>query len=310
MVDNNQALAWAIEWGRGGAHMMVVAGYRYVDKGLKFYFLNTDNNATVELKDRNYPGSAFIGVLVAPPQTPRRVIGIKTDRLLSLDTDRDGVTDFDERRRWNAAFNLDSNTADTDKDGLEDKKDIEGWLFWGNPTNPIGMGHFDDDGDNLRAEVDPDSDNGGVYDGDEDFNGDANRAAAETNPYTAIKPNADDIPNVKISISTGKVVSGKRYVKGNVSATFTFYRKDGTTPLRVNPNTGPLVIQYRPSGGALIGIPFAQATVPTASMQNTFTLPNNAPNGKAVFEIKNGTQPVTILVGKEFYVDKSGGSKN
>lgn len=268
-IDSNRPMWWGVAWTLGGAHVMVVSGYRFVDKRAQLRYLNIDNDGlslwgtTTRVDNLD---CAFYRAYVPPSKNTSGNIGITTDGLLALHSDSDGVSDFDERRRWNGQWNLDSKTADTDKDGLTDKKDIEGWLFLGHPQLPNGEGNSDSDGDGLRSEVDLDSDNGGVYDGHEDFNDDANRAAGETNPYAALRPNADDIPKVKISISTGKVLNGKRYVKGSVTATLTFYRKDGTTPLLINPNTSPLKIQYRPKGGSLVDVYFIDpAIVPTSS---------------------------------------------
>ncbi len=88
---------------------------------------------------------------------------------VSMDTDGDLLVDFDEINR----FETDPNLEDTDDDGLNDMKDMYGYLFdlYGNHS----PGERDMDGDDAPKELDPDNDreeNDGLNDGCEDVNRD------------------------------------------------------------------------------------------------------------------------------------------
>ncbi len=93
---------------------------------------------------------------------------IRSDEVeLYLDSDHDGINDFDESER----FGTDPNNPDTDMDGVRDKSDIVGYVFTrdGNfdPSDP------DIDGDGAWKQVDPDNDwadDDGMMDGCEDSN--------------------------------------------------------------------------------------------------------------------------------------------
>ena len=78
------------------------------------------------------------------------------------DSDGDGMTDFDERVR----FNTDPNNPDWDNDCVNDKNEVRGYTF------DISGDFFprvkDRDFDGLRKEHDSDNDGGGRPDGDED----------------------------------------------------------------------------------------------------------------------------------------------
>ena len=310
-IDDNRPMYWSCQWvGTNVGHAMVVAGYRYVDKKFEIQFLNTNNNGKVEWIVRHPSGGVWDKTIVPPLNS----VGKQTDPLVSKDSDNDGVSDFDEVVRWNSdsylgeKLDLKENDVDTDKDGLPDGKDIEGWLFRGT-NDPIGKGKFDDDGDTLRGEMDPDSDNGGVRDGDEDANHDANKTADETDPYSPIKPNADDIPKVKITLTPIIQAEQKVFVTGNVTATFVFYRKDGATTLPIfDKDAGPLTVNFTLNGGASVAVTLIPAdAVPTMTWTGNFTIEPTAPIGKAVFSVKNGATDVEIIAGKDFYIDARSG---
>lgn len=321
-IDAGRPLYWTCQWeGSWIGHAMVVAGYRYENGDFKLLFLNTDNNGSLGWIGRNVDGTwafATPGIWHTTMVPPANSVGRKTDSRLSLDSDRDGVNDYDEIVRWAngpagpaCKQDLDENKNDTDGDNLPDGKDIEGWLFRGQ-NDPVGKGKFDDDKDDKRGEVDPDSDNGGVKDGDEDANHDANKTNDETDAYDPVKPNADDIPKVKITLVPANQADNKIYVKGNVTATFVFYRKDGTTALPVfDKGVGPLTVKFTPNGGAVVTVTLTPTgAVPTATWTGTFTIGTTTPKGKAEFNIKNGSSNVEIVEGKEFYVDAIGGEEN
>ena len=87
---------------------------------------------------------------------------------LSMDSDADGINDFDEIHR----FHTDPNSVDTDVDGVYDKQDMLGYLF--SPDGLYNPGERDFDADSYPKELDPDADRAsddGSRDGCEDANG-------------------------------------------------------------------------------------------------------------------------------------------
>ncbi len=106
------------------------------------------------------------------------------------DTDGDGVRDFDETERFKTSpFNMDS-----DADGVHDKEEIRASV-WDPEHGYRAAGAYvfpprDHDRDGLKMEMDPDSDNGGCFDGLEDIDHDGHREepAGETSVF---KPEDD-----------------------------------------------------------------------------------------------------------------------
>jgi hypothetical protein len=85
------------------------------------------------------------------------------------DTDSDGITDFDEKRR----FSTNRSRKDTDWDGVRDKAEISGYVFYPGtcPIFPTQAATLSDiDGDGKRKERDWDNDGDGCPDGFEDCN--------------------------------------------------------------------------------------------------------------------------------------------
>jgi hypothetical protein len=111
-----------------------------------------------------------------------------------MDSDSDGVVDFDETRR----FFTDPYSNDTDKDGIPDKIEIRSYTFLSNDTfDSEDIRKPDADGDGLRAELDPDSDNGGAPDGLEDLNHNGKLDPGETDPF-----DPSDDPIVQYPVAT------------------------------------------------------------------------------------------------------------
>ncbi|TET28845.1 MAG: hypothetical protein E3J70_08650 [Candidatus Heimdallarchaeota archaeon] len=84
------------------------------------------------------------------------------NELTSQDSDRDGLTDFEEvSLDAYGAYGLDPNNPDSDNDGLLDGLEIID-IYTG---EIVDSSFFDIDGDGLSIFDDPDSDNDGLYDG-------------------------------------------------------------------------------------------------------------------------------------------------
>jgi len=100
-----------------------------------------------------------------PPTTGRPV---RNDEIsISMDSDQDGLVDFDETER----FGTDPNNRDTDGDGIEDMVDMLAYTF--KPDGSFFPREADIDGDGAWKELDPDNDwadNSGMSDGCEDSN--------------------------------------------------------------------------------------------------------------------------------------------
>jgi Mg-chelatase subunit ChlD len=119
--------------------------------------------------ERTYPG---------PASAP----SVRSDELsISIDSDGDGVNDFDETER----FNTDPLKTDTDYDWVDDKQDIAETIFDSAGTyNPKSQGP-DKDGDGKRKELDWDNDADGAPDGCEDVNGNGIMDVGDTNNFSS-----------------------------------------------------------------------------------------------------------------------------
>jgi len=287
-------------------HWTVISGYRRIDKQWHFRLLNSDMNGGNEwLVLPNEVWEFLIPPANAVGRERSEYVGVVGD---GNDDDEDGVNSFDELHRWIFGCDLDWVDEDSDDDGLEDGMDIEGYLYDGSTHNANA---FDPDGAEGRCEVDPDSDNGGVLDGDEDVNKNGDVDDGETNPYSPVKPGADDIPKAKISLTPSVTVNQegeeRTVVKvGNITATFVFLRDDATTALPVNSVTvGPVDVKYTPNGGTATAVlPLtASDTPPTDEWTGTLAITAAMKNGRATFAIKNGDTVVAISEGEHFWID-------
>lgn len=93
-------------------------------------------------------------------------------------SDKDGIVDFDEMKR----FKTDPHDDDSDKDDLKDKDDLRASIYdetFGYALSGSMIGR-DFDADDIPMELDEDSDAGGCFDGMEDFNLDGRYAEPET----------------------------------------------------------------------------------------------------------------------------------
>ena len=101
------------------------------------------------------------------------------DPEINMDSDGDGIVDFDEINR----FGTNPNDDDTDKDDLKDKDDLRASIFddqWGYALSSLSFLGRDYDNDGVKMELDEDSDGGGCFDGMEDFDLDGKYLEPET----------------------------------------------------------------------------------------------------------------------------------
>lgn len=119
------------------------------------------------------------------PAGPDGAPGAKSDPPeLAMDSDGDGLVDFDEIYR----FDTDPNDRDTDDDGVPDKLDMREYLFnYDGRYSPKKKGDIRAsaywDIDDLPKERDPDNDGGGCKDGQEDANHNGKQDAGETSNF-------------------------------------------------------------------------------------------------------------------------------
>ena len=101
------------------------------------------------------------------------------DPEIGMDSDGDGIVDFDETQR----FGTNPNDEDTDKDNLKDKDDLRASIYdeqWGYAIASLSFLGRDYDNDGIKMELDEDSDGGGCFDGMEDFDLDGKYKEPET----------------------------------------------------------------------------------------------------------------------------------
>jgi len=109
---------------------------------------------------------------------------------LDADTDDDGLEDGDELTPVNTGFVLDPTDADTDNDGVQDGTEIGDITPVPDPDGPVGpalgtdVSVFQPDLDpvSVTNPLDPDTDDGGVPDGNEDVNRDGRVDPGEIDP--------------------------------------------------------------------------------------------------------------------------------
>jgi hypothetical protein len=137
---------------------------------------------------------------------PAQPVARRQETTVTLDTDFDGVVDFDETER----FHTDPHNRDSDGDGVPDKEDIASGVFetehrYGYAFSPVPNSPGRDlDRDGLPTERDKDSDDGGCLDGIEDANSNGRHDGVETGNFD----DADDkCGNIQGTISWTTVVT-------------------------------------------------------------------------------------------------------
>jgi hypothetical protein len=160
-------------------HAFVVVGWGENERG-KYLVVNDPSGGQYDWLLLPNPEFAGVDADIVGSSTQSRDMsffmppgarGRSEEPSIHVDTDGDGVRDFDETER----FKTNPMAADTDGDGVNDKQEIRAWMFderYGASMTGYSHSfqHADRDRDNKRMEVDADSDNGGCLDGMEDTN--------------------------------------------------------------------------------------------------------------------------------------------
>ncbi|HVZ21315.1 MAG TPA: hypothetical protein VG871_09655 [Vicinamibacterales bacterium] len=164
-----------------GGHEFVVKGYREAN-GQRFIVVNDPLGSSYEKNiDSTRTPIARLQWMFLPGPDGTQFRGHRQEPALTreVDSDFDGVLDFDETER----FHTDPHNRDSDGDGVWDKADIASGVFddtYGYARHTASPKGRDFDGDGLPTERDPDSDNGGCTDGIEDEDGNGDRDVRET----------------------------------------------------------------------------------------------------------------------------------
>lgn len=146
-------------------HNLLIIGFRIVN-GHRLLVVNDPWETSSQEYDIDDPGVRgqvvqWFHWLPAGDIVPRH-----QEPTVTLDSDGDGVVDFDETIR----FATNPNNNDSDNDGVGDKRDIYASVF----DRRFGYARYrtgrDEDRDGKAMELDPDSDDGGCKDGVEDRN--------------------------------------------------------------------------------------------------------------------------------------------
>lgn len=173
-----------------GTGPVVLMGYMEIDAlgtpVRKILFLSPLMTASAQVLDvAALASSGFTGI--RPHDAPGKgQPAPETNPSVDRDTDGDGLCDFDEEWR----FGTERAKGDSDGDGIQDKTEVWSYKFgkgWA-PRTP------DTDGDGLRAELDPDSDDDGCPDGAEDRDHDGSlfgRVALGYDPTTKTEGETD-----------------------------------------------------------------------------------------------------------------------
>ena len=204
-------------------HVMVMDAYRVREENeMEVHFLNPHNDGGDEWSIFSY-GEIYDYLTYDKP-----VDVINTNPLVDMDSDQDGLMDYDEVYR----FHTDPDFWDSDSDGVADKIEIWSYTMREVPKhlpakkdstyNPYNMQnnaqifgnskeiYADIDGDLLRAELDKDSDDDGLEDGDEDLNKNGIIDDGESDPFIADENHRplfveNDVPGDFVLYSIGKL---------------------------------------------------------------------------------------------------------
>jgi Mg-chelatase subunit ChlD len=198
-AGDDDALTWAMNGNtntcsRGKPTFAQIRGW--IDAGRPCIFVeNNDQHSTVmdgyntqgNLVHRVDPWTAssswvsFASWNVSEYHCPVVATPRSDESSLTLDSDGDGIVDFDEINRLNTT----PNTPDFDEDWVNDKWDLFDVYFNSSGSYGPKAAGVDMDSDGLRKEVDPDNDGGGTVDGCEDSDYDGRVDTGETSNFNA-----------------------------------------------------------------------------------------------------------------------------
>lgn len=222
----------------GSGHVMIIDGYAegvddlyrsnteelIMKKGEPFFhYVNIDNNGYSAWLTKDAFNVVFYFVMGKPDFVLNR------DPLLAqekIDSDDDGVIDYDEKYR----FETEVNDDDSDDDGVSDYNEIYAMTkkcTFISETDIVNgesyttyhgcrvYDYYDSDEDGLPTYKDPDSDNGGVKDGAEDLNGNGEVDPGETDPYLESDDKKLEITQKTYDLPDGITIFGRERVALN-----------------------------------------------------------------------------------------------
>lgn len=166
-IDLGRPILAAIKPG----HAIVITGY-YEDASTRYVMINDPwwGQYAVDISSFRWKYYWLISADSIP---------VLNDPEISMDSDGDGIVDFDETNR----FGTSPNDDDFDKDDLKDKDDLRASIYdeqWGYALASLSYFGRDYDQDGIMMELDEDSDGGGCFDGMEDFDLDGKYKEPET----------------------------------------------------------------------------------------------------------------------------------
>lgn len=170
-------LQWEIDadrpiFGTKPGHAFVITGY-YEDTTTRYVMINDPSWGQYAVDLEAVPWAKYF--IISPDSIP-----VFSEPEIGMDSDGDGIVDFDESER----FGTDPRPGgeDSDKDDVVDKDDVRASIY----DEHFGYAIFGDllgrdyDGDGIATELDEDSDDGGCFDGMEDFDLDGKYKEPET----------------------------------------------------------------------------------------------------------------------------------
>lgn len=133
-------------------HVRVIDGYRvFFDSGVtknEVHILDPLGSPTHRWEEFDKWDSKDEGTWVGPVRAPN---AREDEESIWIDSDNDGIMDFDEQNR----FFTDPFKKDSDNDGIDDKDEIRKYIF-DRQNKYIKRYVADTDGDGVRKELDPD----------------------------------------------------------------------------------------------------------------------------------------------------------
>lgn len=271
-IDANRPIYISYVYDDGGIekrHAMVIDGYNTYGK--KVHILDPWEIAGTGLDKVWLPYNLFetaYGTLEDAWIPAACAVGRNDEPTVWADSDGDGVYDFDEVNR----FHTDPDRVDTDSDGISDKQEIISYTFLPNQNYDSDDQRKPDlDSDDLRAELDEDSDGGGVHDGSEDKNGNGfyEPTLGETDPLkSSDDPNTVHLESAQdnnASVNLGTIeFAGLVYTLPN-----DITKAAGTYSLKYSEAMGYVFDHWEVTTGAAVADANARSTIATITGSGT-----------------------------------------